>query len=158
MWSRTATLHSSPPWFISWSYLAHESDYNDAQQQYDLFIGLWLLYRLWPKSISLPVDLKERKLWELHHTGTVCSLLKEVRLEGNLRRLGLLRTLNPLTTSSLVRTAVFAGVGGHFHSLVRAKMKSGEKKSYCLPLLEWGKKINPLYHRTLWVRNWIMYC
>ena len=46
------------------------------------FLSVSLGCRLWPKSISLPVDLKERKLWELHHTGTVCSLLREVRLEG----------------------------------------------------------------------------
>ena len=45
------------------------------------FLSVSTGYRLWPKSISLPVDLKERKLWELHHTGTVCSLLREVRLE-----------------------------------------------------------------------------
>ena len=31
------------------------------------FLSVSTGYRLWPKSISLPVDLKERKLWELHH-------------------------------------------------------------------------------------------
>ena len=44
--------------------LAHESDYNDAQQQYDLFIGLNGMPPL-DEEVSLYLSSKNLSLWGL---------------------------------------------------------------------------------------------
>ena len=119
------------------------------------FLSVSLGCHLWTKSISLPVDLKERKLWDLMPHWDSLLFVERGQAQGK----------PPLTrtfTDTKPSHNLLSSSNGRLHwgrrslSLSPAKMKSGEK-ILLSSIVGVREKINPLYHRTSWVRKWIMY-